>query len=75
MALLVKQEIDKTELQKSIAKNLQDKLKNTPNISGSLDLVEDSQYMKGTKKTTSLARLWLLTLFAFLALIVKLIIS
>lgn len=73
MALFIKQEIDKTELQKRIAKDLQDKAKNIPDLSDNVDLVEDSQYIKGTKKTTTLAWAWILILVVFIIMAVLII--
>jgi hypothetical protein len=62
MSLFIRQEDERSELQKGIAAQLQrrarenskDTDKNVP------DGVEDSQYIKGTKKTTSLAWVWII---------------
>ena len=73
MALFVKQDVNRTELQKRIAKELQDKAKLSPGIDESPDLVEDSQYIKGFKHTTSLAWVWILLLIAFVCIAIWLI--
>ena len=60
MALFVSQKDDRSELQKQIAAELQRKAKESSKIASAPDGVEDSQYIKGTKKTTSLAWVWVL---------------
>ncbi len=70
MSLYTKQEVEKTDLQKQVAKNLQDKSKNGKNYLGNNDLVEDSAYLDSTKHTTSLAWAWVLILLAVIAVIV-----
>jgi hypothetical protein len=60
MALFIQQDDVRTELQKKIASELQDKAKKQTELNDAPDLVDDSQYMKGTKKTTSLAWVWIL---------------
>jgi len=64
MALYTKQEVERTELQKRVAEGLQDKAKKARELSDGPDLVEDSAYIKGTKKTTSLAWVWILIVIA-----------
>lgn len=73
MALYVKQDNDRTELQKRIAAELREKQKrsslkgggdNPPRAEG-FDL-DNSQYLEGTKQTTGLAFIWLLLLAAVL---------
>lgn len=62
MGLYTKQEIEKTELQKRIAESLNDKAKKAVDIKENADMVDDSVYIEGTKKTTSLAWIWILLL-------------
>lgn len=67
MGLYTEQEVEKTELQKRIAEGLQDKAKRARELTDGPDLVEDTAYLKGTKKTTSLAWVWVLIVIAAVA--------
>lgn len=67
MGLYTEQEVEKTELQKRIAEGLQDKAKRARELTDGPDLVEDTAYLKGTKKTTSLAWVWILIVIAIVA--------
>ena len=74
MALNVKQDDNRTELQERIAAELREKqIKNslgeggfTPENKGEIAQPEDSAYLEGTKETTGLAFVWLLVLVAVL---------
>lgn len=68
MALFVNQENTRTKLQERIAAELAEKSKSKSDFSGGdqPDGVEDSAYLEGTKKTTSLAWAWVL-IFLFIA--------
>ncbi len=74
MALYVKQDDNRTELQEKIAAELREKqIKNslkeggeTPNSKGEIVQPEDSVYLEGTKETTGLAFIWLLVFVAVL---------
>ena len=74
MALYVKQDDNRTELQEKIAAELREKqIKNslkegdeTPNSKGEIVQPEDSTYLEGTKETTGLAFIWLLVFVAVL---------
>ena len=74
MALYVKQDDNRTELQEKIAAELREKqIKNslkeggeTPNSKGEIVQPEDSEYLEGTKETTGLAFIWLLVFVAVL---------
>lgn len=74
MALYVKQDDNRTELQEKIAAELREKqIKNslkeggeTPNSKGEIVQPEDSAYLEGTKETTRLAFIWLLVFVAVL---------
>lgn len=70
MGLYTKQEVERTELQKRVAEELQDEAKRARRLADEPDLVEDSAYMHGMKKTTSLAWLWVVIVVAAVALIV-----
>lgn len=74
MALYVKQDDNRTELQEKIAAELREKqIKNSlgeggfaPENKGEIAQPEDSAYLEGTKETTGLAFVWLLVLVAVL---------
>lgn len=74
MALYVKQDDNRTELQEKIAAELREKqIKNslkeggeTPNSKGEIVQPEDSAYLEVTKETTGLAFIWLLVFVAIL---------
>jgi hypothetical protein len=71
MALFVNQENTRTKLQQKIAAELAEKSKKKAVHDGELpDGVEDSAYLKDTKKTTSLAWAWVLIIFAAVAIII-----
>lgn len=75
MALFIKQEVDRTELQKRIAEDLQIKARKSAELAKAPDLVDDSQYIKGTKRTTSLAWIWILIILAIVVLAIWLMIT
>lgn len=58
MALFIRQNDERSELQQRLAAELQRKVKETSKMTDLPDGVEDSQYIKGTKSTTSLAWVW-----------------
>lgn len=66
MALFVNQNSNRTKLQEQIAAELQAKAKKRAEIDTTPpDGVEDTAYLNGTKKTTTLAWVWaLIVLFA-----------
>lgn len=74
MALYVKQDDNRTELQEKIAAELREKqIKNSlgeggfaPENKGEIAQPEDSAYLEGTKETTGLAFVWLLVLVTVL---------
>lgn len=70
MALFIRQTDDRTALQQRIAAELQEKARARAAIAPS-DGVTDSNYLKDTKTTTSLAWVWIaIVVFAVGALIV-----
>lgn len=61
MGLFIQQNDSRSELQDRIAAELREKAKQTAqNDHASLDQRETSKYLDGTKRTTSLAWVWLL---------------
>ncbi len=72
MALLQKQNDTRTELQKRIAADLQAKARR-PKPGDLPDGVDDSQYIKGTKQTTSLAGVWIVIVIAAVAVLIWLV--
>jgi hypothetical protein len=76
MALFLKQDFDsRSELQNKLAMELQEKARLKSKASDLPDGVSYSQYIKGTKETTSLAWVWILILIASLSIAVWLIIN
>lgn len=60
MALFVRQDQERSELQQRIAAELREKAKQRAAREETRpDGVEDSAYLKGTKQTTSLAWVWI----------------
>lgn len=75
MALFIRQDENRSELQKKLARELQESaIKRDKKIEKELmdspDGVEDSRYVEGFKKTTSLGWAWLLIVILFLIIIV-----
>ncbi len=71
MALFMNQENTRTELQRRVAADLAEKAKKKATSEAApVDGVEDSAYLKGTKRTTSLAWVWVLILIAIVALLI-----
>jgi len=73
MALFVKQDEQRSQLQERVAAELQERAKKRAELADRPDGVSDSQYMKGTKKTTSLAWVWIVLTIAVIVLVVWLI--
>lgn len=72
MALFIRQSEDRSKLQERLAAELRERAKTRAEIDDKLpDGVNDSEYLKGTKTTTSLAWVWiLLIVLAFIAVFV-----
>lgn len=71
MGLFIRQDESRTELQKRLAAELQSRAnKNSKQIADRPDGVDDSEYIKGTKATTSLAWAWVLILVAVAGIII-----
>ncbi len=60
MALFIRQDDERSELQQRIAAELQQKVKDNSKLADRPDGVDDSQYIKGTKTTTSIAWVWVI---------------
>ena len=75
MALYLKQNGQRSELQDRIAAELQEKAKKNAQLQDRPDGVDDAAFMNNTKKTTSLALVWLLIAIFTIALIIWLVIS
>jgi hypothetical protein len=76
MALFIRQDDERSELQQRLAAELRDKAKARAEIENTPpDGVDDSRYLKDTKVTTSLAWVWaiivLLGLIAVVVIIIK----
>jgi len=70
MALFIRQDDNRSELQQRLAVELQEKAKKRAQLDNApSDDIEDSHYLKGTKKTTSLAWMWL-AIFVVVVLII-----
>lgn len=72
MALFIRQNEDRSKLQERLAAELREKSKMRAELDSKLpDGVEDSRYIEGTKKTTSLAWVWIaIIILAAIAMIV-----
>ena len=73
MSLYLKQQDNRSELQKKLAAELQDKAKKKPQPFDQPDGVEDSRYIEQTKQTTSLAWVWVIIALAIIGIVVWLI--
>ncbi len=60
MAIFVRQDEERTQLQERIAAELLERSKQNVSSGDLPDGVDDSQYMKGTKQTSSLGWVWIL---------------
>lgn len=70
MALFIKQEDGRTKLQKQLVAELQRKAKENSKLAERPDGVDDSQYIKGTKSTTSLSWVWAVIFLAAAGIII-----
>lgn len=71
MALFVRQDQERSELQQRLAAELREKAKQRAQRDEKLpDGVEDSAYLKGTKTTTSLAWAWIVIVLLVIATMV-----
>lgn len=75
MSLYMKQNETRSELQKRVAAELQDKAKKKALETEQPDGVTDSAYLKNTKQTTSLAWAWVLIAIAIVGLAIWLLVA
>lgn len=73
MALFIKQQDDRTELQNRLAIELQERAKQRAKDADLPDGVSDSQYIEDTKQTTSLAWVWAILIIITAVIIIWLI--
>ncbi len=73
MALIVNRNEQRSKLQESIAAELQERAREKAAASELPDGVEDSQFIKGTKQTTSLAWAWVLIAIVAVAIVIWII--
>lgn len=75
MALFIRQDENRSELQKKLARELQESAlerdkKREKELMDAPDGVEDSRYIEGMKKTTALSWAWLTIIVIFLGIII-----
>lgn len=75
MALYVRQNENRSKLQERLAAELQEKAKAQQVETKQPDGVDDSRYMEGTKKTTSLAWVWAVVVLFVIGAVIFLIVS
>lgn len=76
MALFLRQDDNRSELQRRIAAELRDKAKKRAELEEKpVDGVEDSAYLKGTKRTTTLAAVWMAIVVLVIGLLIWLLFS
>jgi hypothetical protein len=59
MALFIRQNEERSQLQERLAAELQEKARKRAETDNQLDDIEKLSYLKGTKRTTSLAWVWM----------------
>lgn len=67
MSLFIQQDENRTELQKRLNTELQGRAK-AKSLMADPDGVEDSAYLNGTKKTTTLSWAWILIVIAIIGI-------
>ena len=75
MALFIRQNDNRSQLQERLAAELQERAKQKAQKADLPDGVEDSAYIKDTKSTTSLAWVWILVVLAVIILVTWIIIK
>ena len=75
MALFVRQDENRTELQKRVASELQDRARKKAEEAELPDGVDDSQFLKGTKETSSLLGVWLVVAALAIGAVIFLVIN
>lgn len=74
MGLFIRQDEERTELQRRLATELQEKARARAEADNQFDDIEKSQYLKGTKRTTSLAWVWGVIVVLIIAVLIYVII-
>lgn len=75
MALHIQRNDQRSQLQDKIAAELQEKAKQTQQLAERPDGVSDSNYMKDSKQTTSIAWVWALIGIATIGVVIWLVIE
>lgn len=75
MALFIRQDEDRSELQQKIAADLRERSQKRSIREGKPEDLADSDYLKNTKTTTSLMWLWILIVLVAIGILVWLTIS
>lgn len=75
MALYIRQNENRSKLQERLAAELQEKARAREVDTSRPDGVDDSQYLQGTKQTSSLAWLWIVIVLMAIGAVVFLIVS
>lgn len=70
MALFIRQDDERSKLQERIATELREKAKAKQSTPELPDGVEDTNYLKDTKQTTSLAWIWVVIVIIAIAIFV-----
>ena len=70
MALFIRQDDNRSELQQRLAAELQERTKLKSKSTDLPDGVDDSQYLKGTKTTTSFAWIWIILTILVVILVI-----
>lgn len=74
MGIFVSQDDDRSELQTRLATELQDRAKQRAKLADRPDGVDDSQFIKGTQKTSSLAWVWIIIIIFAIGISIWLIV-
>jgi len=74
MALFIRQDEEKSELQTKLATELQARAKERAKLAERPDGVKDSEYIKGTKLTTNLAWFWILIIVSVIIIAIWLMV-
>lgn len=70
MALFIRQDDNRSELQERLVAELQARAKEREKINNHPDGVTDSEYMKNTAQTSNMAWLWILVVLAAVGVII-----
>lgn len=70
MALFIRQDDNRSELQERLVAELQARAKEREKINNHPDGVTDSEYMKNTSQTSNMAWLWILVILVVIGVII-----